>query len=276
MASRRKSHPTITLFSFQDVIMSVSGIIIVLVLLLSLELIQKPEHAAAATGSAVAGQLQAEIERAETARADMERRLRTNDERIQASTSLSVEDLRRQIKQYQAANGELAIENARLKSQVDDLQQRDRNARITAAERGDVRGKADAARQTADSLQQQVETERNENRPVFALPRGFNKQGWIAVISATDVTVAPLGRASRPRTFMAESGFLGRSADAAFLEWAQSLSSSSLYFLLMVRPDGIEAFDRICTALDERQTAYGFDLVPSGQGLLHAERGAYE
>jgi len=274
--ARRKTHPTITLFAFQDVIMSVSGIIVVLVLLLSLELIQKPEQSAAAAAPAVVEQLRAEIERAAAAAAELEARLQANDEQIRQSAALSPADLQRQIDDFTADSEQLATETAALQSQLDDLQQRERALRIEAAERSDVHEQADDARQTADDLERQLETERAENRLVFELPRGFNKQGWIAVISANEVSVAPLGRASPPRTFTAEGGLFGSSAESRFLEWTSSLRQSDLYLLLMIRPDGTSAFESIVVELDRRGIPYGFDLVPAGQTLLHPERGAYQ
>jgi len=276
MAARRKKHPVITLFAFQDVIMSVSGIIIVLVLLLSLELIQRPEHNAAAAGAQTAAQIQREIEQAAADAALLEQLVRETNARIESSAGLSAAELQRQTGITVADTGALDAEIAAIQARVESLEQSDKELRARSFDQQDSRRKIESAQQKAAELESTLDEEQRDNRPLFSLPRGFEKSGWIAVLSESTVAVAPLGRASRPQVFTASGGLLGDSAAEKFLEWARSQSAPDLYVLLVIRPDGISSFQEIAEGLELSGIDYGFDLAPAGQSLLHPERGAYE
>jgi hypothetical protein len=276
MSARRRKHPVITLFAFQDVIMSVSGIIIVLVLMLSLELIQRPEHNSAAAAAQSAVQIQREIEQAEADAAALEQLVRETNARIENSAGLSAAELQRQTSITLADTLQLDAEIAALQARVESLKGADRELRAKTFEQQDSRRQVESARRKAAELERALEEGQRDNRPLFSLPRGFDKAGWIAVLSESEVAVAPLGRASRPLVFAADSGLLADSAAGKFLEWTRSQSASNLYVLLVIRPDGISVFEQVAEGLDLRGIAYGFDLAPAGQRLLHPERGAYE
>lgn len=276
MSARRKSHPVVTLFAFQDVIMSVSGIIIVLVLMLSLELIQRPEQSASAAAAQVARELQREIEKAEATASALEGLVRETHAQIENSGGLSAAELQRQTDTTTSDAEQLTAEIAALQARVASLEEAAKELRARAFDQQDRRRQIETARRSAAELERTLDEERSDNRPLISLPRGFSKQGWIAVLSAAEVAVAPLGRPSRPQVFSADGGLLGDSAGEKLLDWTGSQSASSLYLLLVIRPDGVSTFDEIAAELDQRGIAYGFDLAPAGQALLHPERGAYE
>jgi hypothetical protein len=276
MAARRKKHPVITLFAFQDVIMSVSGVIIVLVLLLSLELIQRPDHNASAAAAQSAVEMRRAIEEADADAAALEQQVREMNARIESSAGLSAAELQRQTNITLADTLQLDAEIAALQARVDSLEETDKQLRAKAFDQQDSRREIESAQRKAAGLKRSLDEERRDNRPLFALPRGFDKTGWIAVLSESEVAVAPLGRASRPQVFAADGGLLGDSAGEKFLAWTRSQQTANLYVLLVIRPDGISSFQEIADGLESRGIDYGFDLAPAGQTLLHPERGAYE
>ena len=276
MASRRRSRPTMTLFAFQDVIMSVSGIIIVILLLLTLELIQQPGQQAAAANLDLSGDFQHAIDEAARDIAQIESELTKADRLIRESTHESPDELRRRIGQGRDEIERLQQENQRLAGQLEALRDAEKQAKLRQFENGDDQERLDALQAEVAVTAEQIEQERIEDRPLYSAPRGFSGSGWVAVVSANRVALAPLGVAAKPTVFTTSGRFLRDDASRQFLNWVDSNADSSAYFLLLIRPDGVESFERIQQGLDERAVSYGFDVVGANQVVLHPERGAVE
>ena len=276
MASRRRSRPTMTLFAFQDVIMSVSGIIIVILLLLTLELIQQPGQQAAAANLDLSGDFQHAIDEAARDIAQIESELTKADRLIRESTHESPDELRRRIGQGRDEIERLQQENQRLAGQLEALRDAEKQAKLRQFENGDDQERLDALQAEVAVTAEQIEQERIEDRPLYSAPRGFSGSGWVAVISANRVAVAPLGVAAEPTVFTTSGGLFRSDPSKQFLNWIDARAASSAYFLLLIRPDGVESFERIQQGLDERAVSYGFDVVGANQVVLHPERGAME
>lgn len=275
MARRGRSGPAVSLFAFQDIITCVSGIIIVMVLILALELIERPQLASGATS---------EDQRIHEAIASAEERLREltagsqeSDELIRDLTSASpvqlhqdialaqatLAALRRELDEQAAKSGKLATASVGL-----------------AAERQEREKESDALDRAARinrELERQLQRESRQNRPVYALPRGTTKSGWLVVLESRQVTVAPLGQSARPMHFARKPGSLfGGSAARQFLGWLRQQPSANSYFLVLIRPNAVAEFDEIETALTAGGYSFGFDVVGQDQLLIDPDRGAGE
>ena len=127
----------------------------------------------------------------------------------------------------------------------------------------------------ATTLEQQLAEETAENRTIFTLPKGAQKEGWLAVIDSTQITVAPIGRAARPTTFVATGlALFGSSAADNFEKWIDEQRLGSAYFLLLIRPEGYKTFDEVQPFLETKRISHGFDLIGDDQVIFHPERGA--
>ena len=112
------------------------------------------------------------------------------------------------------------------------------------------------------------------NRVLFTLPRGFNKEGWIAVVELGRITVAPLGRAAKPQVFVSTGTFLKKSAVDALIDWIDRDRLRSAYFLVLIRPVGARTFSELEDAFHGKSISFGFDLIDAERTVLHPERGA--
>lgn len=275
MGSRRRTHPTISLFAFQDVIMSVSGIIIVVVLLLALELVERPAVGQPGGSAAVARELAAATESALRERALHEAALADADRLVREAAQVSPDELRRRIESERNESARLEGEISKLQEQIVALEGELKELEVRRFDSAVTQAELAAATAAADELRDTIERERSENRPLFSLPHGMNRQGWIAVVSGTEISVAPLGRSAPPQTFRA-GGLFGSSQTSAFMDWIRASDLSGAYFLLLIRPDGISAFADLQEEFDLLGISYGFDVVAADQLVLHPERGAYE
>src|SRR5690606_25876120 len=121
------------------------------------------------------------------------------------------------------------------------------------------------------ALEETLETA--SDRPVYTMPRGDDRRGWLVVLSGVEIAAAPIGSPLSPSVFRKE-GLFSESAEDAFLEWARQQDRASSYFLLLVKPSGAASYDRIETALRSEGFGFGFDLAAEDRILLDPERGA--
>ena len=128
-----------------------------------------------------------------------------------------------------------------------------------------------AAEKKAAELQSRIEKERRVDRRLFSLPRGFDKKGWVVVISADGISAAPLAEASHPVTFPVRDGL--ESAVEAFMRWSSTHATRNKYYLLLVRPAAAEVFDSVRNRLQADGVEFGFDLIDKDQVILDPERG---
>lgn len=274
MSRRGRSGPAISLFAFQDIITSVTAIVIVIVLFLALDLIQRKQSAHAGTASGVGEDLTARI-------AELQAELT----RLQAETTRTDATVR-EVAQFSPA--ELQAEVTTAERSIQSLQSRHKQLlehhglwqskeKAALAQKFDLRPQQlqlEITRQAHRDVQQQIEEGRNDRRPIYGLPRGITTGGWVAVIEEDVVTVAPLGRRAKPREF--RQGALpiitGTAADA-FVKWAKQ-EEQRAYFLLLIRPGGAAQFDEIASEFIDLSMSYGFDLIDAQQEILHPEKGA--
>ncbi len=245
--------------------MSTSGIIIMIVLLLTLELVERESKDEQSMVETVdIAEISAEVQTTEEQIENLQQQLEQTDQIIQTASTLSPGDLSRQIRN-------LNLQNDELERSVSELNRQWKTTSLQQGEMSDELKKlletrkalADLNREES-KLKTEIDTVVTENRPVFSFPQTDRHSGWLVVVSKNKFEAAPLEKASRP------IGFKSRSS---FLRWIGSQKSTAKFFLV-VRPDGIDTFDRIREQFDRSSVRYGFDLTGQNQVILNADRGA--
>ena len=275
MSRRGRSGPTISLFSFQDIITSVTAIVTVITLLLALDLVQRKQSKAGDSSGNLAVELVARLAAAEVELAELNAVAGTTDDLVREVAATSPAELRNEIAERQSAIVELERERTRLERQRGQWKTREKQAQTEQFDLEPLRQQQANALAEAAELVRQRTSEQVENRTVFSLPRGFQKEGWVVVIDATQIAIAPLGRPAQPVVVRASGlPLIGTSAAAAFVAWIEREQLRSAYFLLLVRPDASRAFADTQELLTAKSISHGFDLIGSDQVILHPERGA--
>lgn len=275
MSRRGRSGPAISLFSFQDIITSVTAIVTVITLLLALDLVQRKQSNASDSSSQLAKDLESRLTEAEEEFTQLSAAVNLTDDLVQDVAATSPAELREEIARRESAIVELKTEQIRLEQQAEQWRARLKAEQVKQFELEPVRQKTEDAVREATDLERQHASERDENRTVFSLPRGFQKEGWIAVVDQRQITVAPIGRPEVPIVFNA-SGLLliGNSAAEEFMMWVDLQKLRSAYFLLLVRPDADSDFDEVEKLLSGKDVSHGFDLIGQDETIMHPERGA--
>lgn len=275
MSRRGRSGPSISLFAFQDIITSVTAIVIVVVLFLALDLVQRKQAAHADTSAGVVEDLTARIAELQSQLAQLQDQTARTDSTVQEVAKFSPTELQAEVKNAEQAIQDLQARQKQLAERNKLWQSREKAA---LAQKFDLRPQQLQLEQTHKAnrdLEQQIEAGRNDKRPIYGLPRGVTNGGWVAVIEKDIVTVAPLGRQAKPQLFQPSTLtlFTGTSA-GAFVKWVKKENHQNSYFLLLIRPGGATQFDEVDTLFSKSSISYGFDLIDAHQEILHPEKGA--
>ena len=247
---RRRDESPVSFFSFQDVITSVTGILILVTLLLTLELVARGEAAPAAieqepSASELRGRLrdgEQQLSRLKKQTAELQAILGEAATASPVAAEEDVEVLEREIRAARDRGRQLRNEVAAAESEL-------QTAR-TAAE-SDANRAAEAQSAAAES-QRRLEAFRQSKRLVV-LPGGDERKKPLLVECAGGgVTVASLEGDGGLRVLQKWQG----EAVGELLEWARSRDAGTEYFLVMVRPDGVSAGKRAILLLREA----GFDV----------------
>jgi multidrug efflux pump subunit AcrA (membrane-fusion protein) len=269
----RRTQAAFSLFSFQDIITSVTAILILIMLLLTLELVTRRRQQAAtdpavtrghleavtATLEALVarlredvanarrsmierrtlGQLEAELERRESERATARQQL-TETER----TLKTVAELRRHAEERL-----VGLHSDRDLIAALSLQQ--------AVDREEAERLEEANRQANDD---QTRRRQSGAELVFNIPTDANRRSWLVELSSDGAVVCLVGGDTRQ-----ELG-LGTGDGSALSKWADRLDPTGDQCLLLLRPSATLPFlDALETRLAKRNIGYGLDLVGEDQ-----------
>jgi hypothetical protein len=275
MSRRGRSGPTISLFSFQDIITSVTAIVTVIALLLALDLVQRKQSKSSDSSAAMAVNLTEQLKRTEAELAQLQAATEATDELVREVAATSPAELRNEVAQRESAIEELQRERIRREEQSLEWKAREK---VELAEQFDLEPLKEEFERTVlatSAVEKQLAEETAENRMIFTLPKGLEKEGWLAVIDSREIAIAPLGRAAIPTTFASTGNVLfGSSAADNFEKWALEQRRGSAYFLLLIRPGADNVFDKVHQILERKSFEHGFDLIGADQRVLHPERGA--
>lgn len=273
MTRRARSTPGASFFAFQDIITAVSGVMIVIVLLLAVELMQRPEGEGRPS-IAVRNQLVAAIDEAHQQRRRLTEQVAEADRQFRALAAAPPRQLQARIDELEREIEEFKRQIERQRAQSDELTEQEQQV---AAERFDAQADEEELQRIQaqiDDLEERIDRLRSSERPLYGLPRGFRGEGWLVVVDAERIEAASLARRQRPIVFESSAGSLDDGPAAPFLRWADLQDSGSSYWLLLVRPDGVDVFDLLEPALRAQRLRYGFDLVAQDETILDPESGA--
>jgi len=279
MSRRRRSAAAFSLFSFQDIITSVTAILILLVLILSLELVTRRQEAAAADPKTTRASLQAALAALQSLAGTLAavvppdetrplvRRTRSElarDTRIvedQAQQALADAEAARAVEGRARALAAAAI--SRLKdakqTHTDVDRMKEQAARVDEeATKLALQNEEEAAR-LAQKREQIVDQPSSGAELVFNAPGNSASQAWIIEVSRDGFTVVKLGTNQRQAL-----GF-GVGPGSAAAGWLAHLNAGRDHALILVRPSGAESIDALRHSLGEAGISFGIDFIGEEQ-----------
>lgn len=275
MSRRGRSGPTISLFSFQDIITSVTAIVTVIALLLALDLVQRKQSRTSDSTALLAAEVSKRLEQLEAELAQLQTMASMTDELARELADATPADLQREITARQQDLQRLEQQRSRLEEQARLWKDREKEQLAEQFDLEPFKQEATTVEAMTAELERQRADEHAENRTIYSLPRGTQKKGWIVELESGRITIAPIGRAEPPKTFESSGvSLIGTSAAGNFAKWIDSQSREDFYFLLLLRPDSGDEFDQVHKMLETKKISHGFDLIDAERTVFHPERGA--
>jgi hypothetical protein len=279
MSRRGRQKAWISLFAFQDIITAVSGILIVTVLLMTLDLMANTQVGDRQSAEIPLDLLQSAISDALERRQALESLLGQSEGIVEQAASIPRDVL--SAERHAAAHA-----RNRLDAEIEELQKRlgqsaDRRERAEARRFDSQEQAQDLERKRKEiaDLHQTLDRHRQQKRVFYQLPRGIQKEGWLVVVGDDTISTAPLSKAARPQTFHRGrlAGVEMGSPVDPFTTWLKKRGDvRGLYVMVLVFPSGMENWDDLEKELTRMHVDYGFDLLGTGQTALDPETGAHD
>jgi len=196
-----KSNP-ITLFSFQDIITSVTGIMILITLLMALELSQRQLQAPAVRTAVVVADLRPAVDEAEREIRELEARLEVVGEEVQELAGYDSRRLHTETADVEREMARLEADVVRIEALAREAQQKHREIEAQQTARQPDWDAAEELTRQLDETQRRFEKLRKSNRLIYNPARNAAKAAWLVEIADGGLSTAPLGTSVRPTTFV--------------------------------------------------------------------------
>jgi prefoldin subunit 5 len=262
---RRQYESPFSLFAFQDIITSVTGILILMTLLLTLALVTREFATPSLQSAAVAEDVSHVIEQTSQEVATLHQRLDTSTEQLAAIADIASTRVRREVHDLQQQIDSVttqvdAIENKVARTEESRREWATRLVDVDKIEQDLKELQREHARLTAE--RQKLE---QEDRLIYNPQQMAGKTAWLVDVGQGQVLAARIGVKEQPRQFQ-------RPAD--FIQWAKTRDGIADYFVLLVRPAGIETYESIFSALRDAGYDLGVDLIGQQQTVIDPRVGA--
>lgn len=275
MSSRlRTEKPRISFFAFQDVIASVTGILILVTLILASHLeqvvdsesVQAPEalqrHLAALleeqtqlelrsrllTDSLALAQAQPDVAKLDLDIATLNTRIQEEQKRLDSAKSQSERQRQASI-QRDATLGLTALRNEVEKTRADALAiaDKERAARIETQ-------KLEKELKHAETILLKVKSQKGQ---MWLIPdeKATSKEPILAIVSREGVTLERFDKPESRRVFTSAESFSG------FSRFLETNTANNQYFVFYLRPSGIALFNQISERAKEKHFEIGFDAL---------------
>jgi multidrug efflux pump subunit AcrA (membrane-fusion protein) len=174
------------------------------------------------------------------------------------------DSLKRRLQELRNASRALQLENAKLSEELQDAAAR--REQVEKEKQTVTPERLKEEQQELQTAQRELQELKKSNRIIFNRPQGQSKTPWLLQIDGGGLLAAAVGKNAPPRRF---------ASTQECIDWAkQNQNSRSIYFVLLVKPSGIERFNELRTSLRRAGFDMGHDALTKDQTAIHDETGA--
>ena len=252
---RKRGHRSsvLSLFAFQDIITSVTGIMILVTLVLALELLYRKENAPPRKTAEILVKLESAIVKSQARIEELRGRARDNETRIGRYAGIDIANVHDDLENLKNLNGVLTDEVSELANEAVAASGRVEDARNVMSAHSDDRETIKNVLAEGEQVEQQIEDLKRSGRVIFAPSQDSHKTPWLVEITGDKITVARYGEHARSKEY-------GSSTD--FMRFIHAREPTSDYFVLFVKPDGIKVFQEVRQLLESPpDKSRRFDVV---------------
>jgi len=260
MSRKRKQVEAFSLFAFQDIITSVTGIIILITLFLAIELMERTENTPEKQTVEMAEQTEETSEALQQEIAKYKKILESNVQGISELPSTDPDTLKRMVAENEEKQKQL---DGKIANSQKQLEKKTKEAKVLSDRESKEGAEGDAEQRRLAAAIEELEKKLKKlssSRLVFNEGE-LGKNTWIVEVNKNGFRCAQIGVSSAPRTFSTQSNFL---------TWLKSNSAFQIYFC--VKPNGINSFNVLQDKIPSR-VKYGYRPVGLGQRVLDDQTG---
>lgn len=267
MSRRQRNDAPITLFSFQDIITSVTGILILITLILALTLVTQPRNESSENPDNIQA-LRSQLAALESDVSKLEQQNTVDFELLELMARFNVETPEQLSDRLQET---ISVTNQMIRDGVIQV-----NTGKSKTQEVDTR--VDQKKAGLEQLLEQIKREQEllkkiveSNRVEYRLPGARGEEPWLIDIGGKEWLVAPANKIQTPVRF-AETSLSKRLSNLE--KWLQSLPSGQIYLVALVRSDGIESYTRIRESATLGSADFGVDLISDHVTVIDPQTGA--
>lgn len=265
MPRRRIGTPVFSLFSFQDIITSVTGIMILITLLMTLELVQRTTQSPQNQTAEVVASLDQQITETREAGKVLRDRVREQQETQSPEVFLSVETLQDRLKDIEERTSRADRDAVALAQQRQTTAAQLSQQQQEQSSRSKEAGRLEELQQKLKDKQRQLQQLSTGNRVVYNPAQGTSKIQWLVELREAEIVAARIGISRTPQQF----------ADIPeFRAWLSQLVSGSHYCMVLIRPAAVETCEEVLQALDKAKIQYGYDAIDESTTVIDPQTGA--
>ncbi len=269
MRKRGNEAAPVTLFSFQDIITSVMGIMILVMLVIALELAARQLQSPAIQQAIVKQDVREALKLAREKLEQIKRALAAGAWDNLAALSRS--DVQRQTSELERLMPVLEQNARQAEQRLSQLRQRHEQAEQEFETRNSDEESLRVLQAELAALEEELSRLATSSTMFFRPSQTGGKLVWLVEVSGETILAAPLGPSAKPLSF---AGSSGESRQRQFLAWASNRDPSREYFVLLIKPGGARLCNDIERQLRSKQFEVGLDLIGSKQTPIDPERGA--
>ncbi|MFG0336149.1 MAG: hypothetical protein ACF8TS_22555 [Maioricimonas sp. JB049] len=270
---QRGSQPQISLFAFQDIITSVSAVLILIVLLLALELTRQGSPSPLQEAfSAAASEIKSQLLSLTREEAELATQLESARETVHLAIENPTSELGKSV--AKAETGVMLL-NEQLESLANVSERLDQEEQALA----DTTDEADAVRRQLSETLVMIEQQRallddlaSGKAARYAAPRGIEpERGWLCDVSDGELILLSLGTPPRTSVIRGDTADFDASAPlyASLRGWASATSPAPGYVLFLIRPAGAGFGQSLIEPGNRLPFEFGVELIAADQQILN-------
>ena len=256
MRGRRTRNEAFSLFSFQDIITSVTGVVVLVMLLLAVELLQRNIITDTPVRQSSPDDSAERVRQLDTQIAQLRQALEAGQAFAAEIAALPATELAAKESQLQQRVQALTEELHELRASVSRSQSE--HAVLSGANGGSMAERLATVQKNVERLREQLESLKDSNRIVYNPNPNAQKAGWLVDLSPGTIRVAEPAAKALPHEFPVGPGNAGI---AQFLAWCKSRDKDSEYFVLLIRPQSVPLYWRVREELEKLGFGLGYDLL---------------
>lgn len=262
MGRKKNSSNPFSLLSFQDIIMSVSGIFIFLTLLLALDLVSRVIGTSPYTKTVKTRESMDEIKKeVETLKSQIDLASRTIEANFKIQKeylNFSREDIKQKITGTLKQKSELTAELEKLKNEKADLTEKQSQIPDIKKTIAEIDQKTDQLKKEKSEIESKTESLQNLKSNVFVRSGSHREIPWLVDLAHDRISVFSLKEDIAKHFSKARD----------FIRWARKHDPQREYFMLYIRPSSTSFYEEIRDSLKESGFKIGLDLMPEEEKII--------